>query len=114
MGRTKAGQVGNGVGFNAYELRSSEAMYMVAGKIRKTGEQYLFADPQGFQYIDYSDLPAGTETLKSRHIVRSATLEDFIKNPNFAHEEEGEEHIPPELSLYPNYKYTEAEVGHDH
>ena len=110
-GRTKAGQVGNGVGFNAYELRFSDAMYMAAGKVRKTGEQYLFADPQGFQYIDYSDLPAGTETLKARHIVRSATLEDFIKNPNFAHEEEGEEHIPPELSLYPNYKYTEAKWG---
>ena len=110
-GRNKAGRVGNGVGFNAYELRFTDGMYMTAGKIKKTGEQYLFANPQGFQYIDYSDLPAGTENLKSRHVVRAATLADFIKNPNFAHEEEGEEHIPPELTLYPNYKYTEAKWG---
>ena len=110
-GRTKAGRVGNGVGFNAYELRFSDGLYATAGKVSKTGDQFLFANPQGFQYIDYSDLPAGTESLKSRHIVRQATLDDFIKNPNFAHEEEGEEHIPPELTLYPNYKYTEARWG---
>ena len=100
-----------GVGFNAYEMRFSNAMYMWLGKVTKTGGQYLFANPQGFQYIDYSDLPAGTEDLKSRHIVRSATLEDFIKNPNFAHEDEIEKTIPPELTLYTNYKYTEAASG---
>ena len=110
-GRTKCGRVGNGVGFNAYELRFSDGLYAVAGKLRKLGEQFGFADPQGFQYIDYSDLPSGTQSLKSRHVVRAATLEDFINNPNFAHEDEGEEHIPPELTLYPNYKYTEARWG---
>ena len=110
-GRTKAGRVGDGVGFNAYEMRFSNGMYMSAGKVRKTGEQYEFANPQGFQYIDYSDLPAGTVNLKSRHVVRAATLEDFINNPNFAHEKESEEHIPPELTLYPNYQYTEAKWG---
>ncbi len=114
-GRTKAGRVGDGVGFNAYELRFSNGMYMAPGKIRKTGEQYEFANPQGFQYIDYSDLPqglpGGTEDLKSRHVVRAATLADFISNPNFAHEDEIEKPIPPELTLYPNYKYTEARWG---
>ena len=99
------------MGFNAYELRFSNGMYMAPGKIRKTGEQYEFANPQGFQYIDYSDLPAGTESLKSRHVVRAATLADFIKNPNFAHEDEIEKPIPPEFTLYPNYKYTEARWG---
>jgi molybdopterin-containing oxidoreductase family iron-sulfur binding subunit len=110
-GRTKAGRVGDGVGFNAYEARFSNGMYMAPGKVKKTGEQYEFANPQGFQYIDYSDLPAGTEDLKSRHVVRAATLADFINNPNFAHEDEIEKPIPPELTLYPNYKYTEAKWG---
>ena len=110
-GRNKAGRVGKGIGFNAYQIRFSSGMYMSLGKLKKTGEQFLFANPQGFQYIDYSDLPAGTQSLKSRHIVRSATLADFIQNPNFAHEEEGEEHIPEALTLYPNYKYTEAKWG---
>jgi molybdopterin-containing oxidoreductase family iron-sulfur binding subunit len=110
-GRTKGGRVANGTGFNAYQLRSSSALYATAGKLKKVGEQFGFADPQGFQYIDYSDLPKGTEPLKNRNIVRSATLEDFIQNPNFAHEEEDEKPIPPELTLYPNYKYTEARWG---
>ena len=43
--------------------------------------------------------------------MRAATLEDFINNPNFAHEDESEKPIPPELTLYPNYKYTEARWG---
>jgi molybdopterin-containing oxidoreductase family iron-sulfur binding subunit len=114
-GRKKAGRVGNGVGFNAYPIRFSDGLYATAAKLRKTGEQFEFANPQGFQYIDYSDLPqglpGGTEPLKERHVIREATLEDFIKNPNFAHEAENEKPVPPELTLYPNYKYTEARWG---
>ena len=109
-GRSKCGRVGNGVGFNAYELRTSDAPWVINGvTVKKTGSGYGFAHPQGFQYIDYSDLPSWTEPLKNRHIIRKATLEDFIKNPDFAHE--GIEAPPPELTLYYNYQYTEAKWG---
>jgi molybdopterin-containing oxidoreductase family iron-sulfur binding subunit len=114
-GRTKGGRVADGVGFDAYQIRSSDAQWVASGKITKVGSGYGFADPQGFQYIDYSDLPKGTEPLKNRHVIRKATLEDFIKNPNFAHEEE--EPVPPELTLYtttagePLYQYTELKWG---
>ena len=108
-GRSKAGRVGNEVGFNAYALRSSDGLYFTnAVKWSKVGDGYGFANPQGFQYIDYSDIP-GAEPLKNRHIIRKATLEDFMKNPDFAHE--GIEAPPPELTLYPNYRYTEAKWG---
>ena len=90
-------------------LRASDALWIASGKITKVGDGYLFAHPQGFQYIDYSDLPKGTEPLKNRHIIRKATLEDFIKNPNFAHEQE--EAVPPEMTLYYNYQYTELKWG---
>ena len=63
-GRTKAGRVGNDVGFNAYKIRTSDAPWMATAKINKVGAGYGFAHPQGFQYIDYSDLPKGTEPLK--------------------------------------------------
>jgi MoCo/4Fe-4S cofactor protein with predicted Tat translocation signal len=108
-GRTHCGRVGNGVGFNAYQVRTSDALWYAQAKIRKVDSGYGFAHPQGFQYIDYSDLPKGTEPLKNRHIIRKATLEDFIKNPNFAHEEE--EQVPPEMTLYYPYKYTELKWG---
>src|SRR5271157_2352318 len=114
-GRTKGGRVADGVGFDAYQVRTSDAPWIASAKITKVGDGYGFAIPQGFQYIDYSDLPKGTEPLKNRHIIRKATLEDFIKNPNFAHEQE--EPVPPELTLYtttsgePLYRYTELKWG---
>ncbi len=109
FGRTRGGRVGDGVGFNAYEIRGSEAMWVANAKVRKAGDGYEFAHPQGFQYIDFSDLPKGTEPLKERHVIRKATLADFIKNPNFANEQE--EPVPPEMTLYPNYQYTELKWG---
>ncbi len=108
-GRTKGGRVADGVGFDAYQIRTSDAPWVAYAKITKAGSGYGFAHPQGFQYIDYSDLPKGTEPLKNRHIIRKATLEDFIKNPNFAHEEE--EKVPPEMTLYYPYQYTELKWG---
>jgi MoCo/4Fe-4S cofactor protein with predicted Tat translocation signal len=113
-GRSKSGRVGNEVGFNAYPLRTSDALYSAGGKITKVGDGYGFANPQGWQYIDQSGIP-GAENMSDRHIVRKATLEDFIKNPNFAHE--GAEAPTPEFSLYttttggPLYQYTEAKWG---
>ena len=113
-GRTKSGHVGTDVGFNGYALRSSDGLYYAAGKISKVGDGYGFANPQGWQYIDQSGIP-GAEDMSDRHIVRKATLEDFIKNPNFAHE--GIESPSPEFTLYtdvhngPLYQYTEAKWG---
>ncbi len=114
-GRTRGGRVADGVGFDAYPIRTSDALWITSASITKVGSGYPLAHPQGFQYIDYSDLPKGTEPLKNRHIIRKATLEDFIKNPNFAHEQE--ETIPPEMTLYATpsgetiYQYTELKWG---
>jgi len=74
-GRTLAGRVGSGVGVSAYLLRTSDAMWNAGGlKLTPTGVHYGLASPQGHQ------------TMEGRAIVRAATLEDFIKNPGFAHE----------------------------
>ncbi len=113
-GRSKSGRVGTGVGFNAYELRNSDGLYFASGKMAKIGDGYGFANPQGWQYIDQSGIP-GAEDMSDRHIVRKATLEDFLKNPDFAHE--GIEAPAPEFTLYqtvhggPLYQYTEAKWG---
>jgi molybdopterin-containing oxidoreductase family iron-sulfur binding subunit len=113
-GRSKSGRVGTDVGFNGYVLRNSDAPYYTAGKVTKVGDGYEFANPQGWQYIDQSGIP-GAEDMSDRHIVRKATLEDFIKNPDFAHE--GIEAPSPEFSLYTTpsgeqlYRYTEAKWG---
>ena len=38
--------------------------FVTGVSIKKVGSDYGFAHPQGFQYIDHSDLPQGTEPLK--------------------------------------------------
>ena len=109
-GRTKSGNVGAEVGFDAYKIRSSRAMSFTEANLKKVGSDYGFAHPQGFQYIDYSDLPRGiADPLYKRHIIRAATLEDFLKSPNFAQEEV--EKPEPEMTLYTNYPYNELKWG---
>jgi MoCo/4Fe-4S cofactor protein with predicted Tat translocation signal len=90
-GRTRAGKVGNGTGFNAYSIRTADAPNSGSGvEIRKIGTQYTLACTQ-FHH-----------SMEGRDLVRAATLEDYRKNPNFAH---GEHHHESEGSLYPGFKY---------
>ena len=105
---------GTSVGFNGYTLRASDGMNYAAGKMTKVGDSYGFANPQGWQYIDQSGIP-GAEDMSDRHIVRKATLEDFIKNPDFA-QGAGRGAGARVFAVHherwmPIYKYTEAKWG---
>ncbi len=92
-GRTRAGRVGNGPGFSAYQIRSTQKQWIATGvQLKKTGNKFLFATTQGFQNMD------------GRDIVRVATLEDFIANPDFAHEKT---EAPVEgLTMFQPYDYS--------
>ncbi|HEY0080605.1 MAG TPA: TAT-variant-translocated molybdopterin oxidoreductase [Pyrinomonadaceae bacterium] len=113
-GRERAGRVGTSsaespVGFNAYQLRTSDAMWSGAGlEISKTGDTYPIATTQmHFQ-------------MEGREIVRAGSLEDYRRDPQLSpHREEdkqppkpaGENREPLEFeSLYPNYPYNEDEA----
>jgi len=92
-GRTMAGRVGTGMGFNPYGLRTSEALWHDTGlEARKTSGSYLFATTQNQHALDHR-----------RHIYRQATLEEYRKNPDAPHT--GADTPLPELTLYPAYKY---------
>jgi MoCo/4Fe-4S cofactor protein with predicted Tat translocation signal len=89
-GRSRAGKVGTNTGFNAYGIRTADAPYYGAGlEIRKVGSQYPLACTQ-FHH-----------SMEGRDLVRAATLEEYRKDPNFAHQARHE----PEASLYPGFKY---------
>ena len=91
-GRTRAGRVGNGTGFNAYALRTSDAPWHGSGvEIRKTGDQYPLACTQFHQLME------------GRQLVRVGTLDAYHKNPNFVREMAEEE--ASSQSLYPGFKY---------
>jgi molybdopterin-containing oxidoreductase family iron-sulfur binding subunit len=105
--RAEAGRVGAGVGVNAYLLRTSDAPTFAAGKMTKSDHETYdlcvtkvnFTEHRGafaqqdlnskqFDTTGEYSLP-GHEAME-RAIIRYATLEEVKKNPNFAHENEGD------------------------
>jgi molybdopterin-containing oxidoreductase family iron-sulfur binding subunit len=102
-GRRRAGRVGTAQGFDTYPLRTSAAPWFASGvQIRKTGEKYVLASTQGYQSMD---TPNGDE----RPLVRETALEEYRKNPDFAHVEEPEP--APGLTLYKPYPYKEEDYA---
>ena len=86
-GRTRAGQVGNGIGVNAYALRTADAPWFGSGlAIRKTDALYRLATTQN-HYL-----------MEGRDLVRTGTLAEFQRNPLFAQRPESDE---SHESLYP-------------
>ncbi len=91
-GRTRAGRVGTGAGFNAYAIRLSDAPWGGPGLVvRKTGEQYPLACTQ-FHH-----------TMEGRDLVRVGTLAQYREDPQFAQEAGGAP--PASLTLYPGFRY---------
>jgi MoCo/4Fe-4S cofactor protein with predicted Tat translocation signal len=97
-GRRIAGRAGTGAGFDAYALRTTNAMWFAAGaKLTKTGGFFQLASTQGYQTMDTGD---GV----TRPVVREATLEEYRKEPKFAKEDEP----PATLTLYPGFDYKKS------
>src|SRR5260370_6886779 len=52
-GRRKAGRAGTGAGFDAYALRTTNALWFATGgKLTKTGDHYQLASTQGYPTMD--------------------------------------------------------------
>jgi MoCo/4Fe-4S cofactor protein with predicted Tat translocation signal len=107
-GRSRAGRVGTGPGFNGYLIRNSENPSIARGlQIDKTGKKYYFATMQQQYTIDVDGKETDEESAaavgEDRALVRIATLDEFKQNPNFAKREE--EESTKGLTLYPGYKY---------
>src|SRR5262249_16656549 len=101
-GRRLAGRVGSGsqgeapVGFDVYPLRTSyEPWFTSSIQVRAASEEHQLATTQ--MHFNLEDRKFSTQ---ERDIVRSETLEEFLKGAK--HEEE---HEHP--SLYPDYSYKD-------
>ncbi len=93
-GRTKAGKVGNGVGFNAYKLFRSDTGYTLSGvKLTPLGDIHKYSNTQ-----DHN-------VMEGRAIVREADLDYYRANPEFAPRMvEG----PPIRSIFTEHKYDKG------
>jgi molybdopterin-containing oxidoreductase family iron-sulfur binding subunit len=92
-GRARAGNVGNGMGFNAYALRSSEAVWFGSGlHLSKTTRRYTLASSQ-----DHN-------SMEGRALIREGTLDTYKSDPSFVkkmgHKVPGEHE-----SFYPPHEY---------
>ena len=92
-GRWHSGRAGNGAGFNAYDVRTSDALWTGTGVELRSWIRLIRWRPR--KCIS----PWSTATC----VIRN-TLEGYKKNPDFAKQTE---HEPPEnLTLYPQWNYT--------
>ena len=93
-GRKYAGYTGTNKGFSAYEVRVSDALWSTSagtGAIKKTGGEYPLACTQ-YHF-----------NIEGRKILSTGTLDEYRKNPAFAHE--GDEQPPKSMSLYQEFAY---------
>jgi len=100
-GRTHAGHIGNGVGFDAYALRSSDSPWYAPLEVSKTGSSHQLVTTQVHHSLQ--------GTGEKRHIVRTGTLEEFRahpEEPEFVHVAEGKP-----ADLYPDFEYTSYAWG---
>jgi MoCo/4Fe-4S cofactor protein with predicted Tat translocation signal len=87
-GRTRAGPVGTGVGFDAYRLRGAASPWQATGAMLEKREvRHVFAPTQSHMQT------AG------RDLIRAGDLADFLRDPHFLGERQ------PDESLYPAHRY---------
>lgn len=91
-GRTAAGHVGRGAGFNAYPLRTSDAPHTATGgKLTNTGARALLANTQEHW------------SMEGRDIIREANYEgasSFQEDPSYVNKIGMESHSPSILGEY--------------
>ena len=93
-GRTKAGRVGTGLGYNAYDVRRSDAMYNGTGSIAVTGESTEIASTQ----IHFN--------MEGRDLLRVWDLEEFNNNEKLG---EQENFYPESMFPYEQHQVTYAQ-----
>jgi MoCo/4Fe-4S cofactor protein with predicted Tat translocation signal len=107
-GREAAGK-GTGLGFNAYPLRTSQALWSAPGATLKgTGGQYIVACTQNHHamrgtIINDDEKGEATQQAVARHVIRTATLAELQSDPQFIQKER---ELPPRGdTLYPGFEY---------
>ena len=97
-GRTRAGKVADGIGFDAYRLRATGALWQGTGaNITRKSHGYKFANTQH------------TQTMEERDPFRAATFAEFHRNPEFARPEE--KRVAKDLSMFPMWEYKQHKWG---
>jgi len=120
-GRSFAGRVGSGAGFNAYLIRTSDAPFYAVGSMKKVEGKWgtaitksHFQDHRpklfGGQGNGNNSLEAD-EAISERGIIRYATLDEYKADPGFANEGETHSTTDRNNTLFPNWEYKDNAWG---
>jgi len=120
-GRSFAGRVGSGAGFNAYLIRTSDAPFYTTGTIKKIEGKWGVAVTKS-HFQDHRSKAFGgqgngnnsleaDEAIGERGIIRFATLDEYKSNPGFASEGHGREKTDVNNTLFPNWEYKDNAWG---
>jgi len=91
-GRTRAGHVGSGTGFNANVLRTSTTPWSATGlMVRGTNEYFEMAQTQTHH------------SMEGWNLVHEATFDEYREHPDYIKEEEPP--IPKDVSMFPPWEY---------
>jgi MoCo/4Fe-4S cofactor protein with predicted Tat translocation signal len=97
-GRSRAGRVGSGTGFNANAIRTADALWSGSGcEITLTGDRESLACTQ------YHHM------MEGRHLVRAVTRDEYLHDPKSVRE--GDETPARTITLYPEFPYTGYKWG---
>jgi molybdopterin-containing oxidoreductase family iron-sulfur binding subunit len=89
-GRTRSGKVGQGIGYDAYRLRTSQAMGFGLGmEVALAGKTQQVACTQTHRLLE-----------KTRGLVRFTGVKEYKKEPDFAHKEPYHEEPKPSMTMY--------------
>jgi molybdopterin-containing oxidoreductase family iron-sulfur binding subunit len=117
-GRERAGEQASGLGFNAYALRTSDALWTAPGaEVRGLGGRYVFACTQNHHTLESgvqgisekgelsadSEMRLASEEAQKRHIIRVGTLREMREDPDFIKKDR--EKPAADLTMYPPYDY---------
>ena len=93
-GRTRTGRVGADLGYSAFDVRKSNAMYFGTGNVNKTGEKATIASTQIHFNMEGRDLLRVWDVNDFENEVKHGEQEDFYKE-----------------SMYPGFKYNGNKWG---
>ena len=106
FGRTHAGKVGNGCGFDAYALRTSAAAWGAVGAtVAKTGETTKIASTQ-----EHDDYDAFVTESEKRNIVRVRAIDRFKEHPGSTEPGEGHGEGHGDSDIYKKPREAEREA----
>jgi Fe-S-cluster-containing dehydrogenase component len=75
-GRTRAGKIGTGLGYSAFDVQRSDAMNFGFGDIKKTGEKAMIASTQ----IHFN--------MEGRDLLRMLDVDAYNADPDIGHQED--------------------------